>query len=66
MIFAENFFFCCEKSIVKRGETPTGGPRPTLPNPVINASREIKVFFSTCVLCKPIGFSPPGRWAASQ
>ena len=27
MIFAENFFFCCENSGVKRGETPTRGPK---------------------------------------
>ena len=33
MIFAENLFFCCENSSVERGETPTGGPRPTLPTP---------------------------------
>ena len=33
VIFAENFFFCCENSGVKRGKNPTGGPRPTLPTP---------------------------------
>ena len=33
VISAENFFFCCENSGVKRGKTPTGGPRPTLPTP---------------------------------
>ena len=33
VISAENFFFCCENSSVKRGKTPTGGPRPTLPTP---------------------------------
>ena len=33
VIWAENFFFCCENSGVKRGKNPTGGPRPTLPTP---------------------------------
>ena len=33
VISAEFFLFCCENSGVKRGKTPTGGPRPTLPTP---------------------------------
>ena len=31
VISAENFFFCCENSGVKRGKNPREGPDPTLP-----------------------------------
>ena len=71
MISAENFFFCCENSGVKRGKNPTGGPRPTLPTPSSGPAKQKRIlqeshfpFFRSseaCDFCAKLAVAPRGR-----
>ena len=49
VIFAENFFFCCENSGVKRGKNPTGGPRPYLPRALRLLDRHVFNVVEQCL-----------------